>query len=410
MYCQCRPGSIGLTVIFIPRMCIPSKLIPRTKALEIVLSSFSAPDNREVVQVPQADGRVLAAPVRSLRTNPPVLLGGPDGIAVKSSETTGAAEGHEIELEADRVNTGMPMPEGCDAVIAIEDVTSLRENRYRIHTQVSPNENTIPAGSDIKKDDPVMSPGHVITPLDIGALLTFGITEVTVKKWTVGLIATGDEIVSPYTDPVPGQIVDSNSYIFSAYLEQSGIVPIRYPIVRDNRDSIAGAIQKALSECDMVFVFGGSSAGSKDFTVDALEDSGELLFHGVAMGPGKPVTFAKLAGKPVVGMPGPSIASMTVYHELVCPLLVKWGVPVPPDTMVTGVLTQALFSMGGFDVFMLVNVEKKDGKILVSPLPRAFGHMGAVRANAVLHRPAGSPALSAGDRVEVRMLRVFPVH
>ncbi|MFA5332470.1 MAG: molybdopterin molybdotransferase MoeA [Methanoregula sp.] len=389
-------------------MCIPSQLIPRKKALEIVLSSFPTPDNQEEVPVTGADCRVLAVPVRSQRTNPPVLLGGPDGIAVKSSETTSAANDHEIELEAFRVNTGMPMPEGCDAVIAIEDVTPLGKNRYRIHTPVSQYENTIPAGSDIKKDDPVMDTGHVITPLDIGALLTFGITEIMVKKWTVGLIATGDEIIPPYTTPVPGQIVDSNSYVFSAYLKQSGIIPVIYPIVRDNRDAIAEAVQNALGECDMVLVFGGSSAGSKDFTVDALEHSGELLFHGVAMGPGKPVTFAKVAGKPVAGMPGPSVAAMTAYHELVCPLLLQWGVPVPPDTMVRGVLTQPLSPFGGFDVFMMVTVEKKDGQVLVSPLPRAFGHMGGVLADAVLHRAAGSAALSKGDEVEVRMLRACP--
>jgi len=392
-------------VIFIPRTVIPSQLIPRKKALELILSSFPAPDNQEAVPVPTADGRVLAVPVRSQRTNPPVLLGGPDGIAVKSPETTGAAKDHEIELEASRVNTGMPMPEGSDAVIAIEDVTPAGENRYRIHTTVLPYENTIPAGSDIKKDDPVMDSGHLIAPLDIGALLAFGITEVTVKKWPVGLIATGDEIISPYAEPVPGQIVDSNSYMLSAYLRQAGIVPVMYPIVHDNRDAIAEAIDKGIQQCDMLLVFGGSSAGSKDFTVDALERSGKLLFHGVAIGPGKPVTFANVAGKPVVGMPGPSVASLTAFHELVCPLLVQWGVPVPPDRRVKGVLARPLPPVGGFDLFMMVTVEKKDGQILVTPLARAFGHMAGVRADAVFHVAAGSMALAKGDTVEVRMLR-----
>ncbi len=382
--------------------------MPLKKAQEIVLASFPAPDNLETISVPDSDGCVLAEPVCSDRTSPPVRLGGPDGIAVKSVETTGAGEMNPIEIKAPRVNTGMPVPEGYDAVIAIEEVTKVSRNRYRIYTPVSSYQNTIPAGSDIKKGDPVLNVRHTITPLDIGALLTFGITKVPVKKWTIGLIATGDEMVSLFTTPVPGQIVDTNSYIFSAYLKQSGIVPIRYPIVPDNSTSIAEAVKNAAGECDMVLVFGGSSAGSKDFTVDALEQSGDLLFHGVAMGPGKPATFAKIQGKPVVGMPGPSVSSLIVFHELIRPLLVQWGVPVSPDIRVRGVLAHQVPPMGGFDVFMMVTVEKKGETNIITPVPRGFGQMMGVRADAVLHRAAGSPAQSKGDEVEVQMLRIHP--
>ena len=377
------------------------------KAQEIVLASFPVPDNRETVPVPAADGRVLAGPVRSDRTCPPVRLGGPDGIAVKSTETSGAGESTPIEVEARRVNTGMPVPEEYDAVIAIEEVTPVLENRYRIHTAVSPFQNTIPPGSDAKKGDPVFASGHILTPLDLGALLTYGISQVEVKKWTVGLIATGDEIVSPDTTPVPDQIVDSNTTVFSAFLKQAGIIPVVYPIVPDNRAAIAEAVRKATGECDMVLVFGGSSAGSKDFTVDALEECGDLLFHGVAMGPGKPATFARVAGKPAVGMPGPSVSSLAVFHELVRPLLVQWGVPVPPDMLVRGVLARSVPPMGGFDVFMMVTVEKKGDTTVIAPVPRGFGQMMCVRADAVLHRAAGSPARSEGDEVEVRRLRVI---
>ena len=380
--------------------------MPFIEAKNIVLSSFTAPDKRIMVSVPDACGCVLAEPVYSKRTNPPLRLCGPDGIAVRSSETAGAGKDNGIEIEAPRVNTGLSLPEGFDAVIAIEDVAKIAENRYRIHAPVSQYENTIPRGSDIEEGDLVMDSGHLITPLDIGALLNCGFTEIPVKKWKVGLIPTGDEIISPYEAPLPGQIVDTNSYIFAAYLRQSGVEPVLYPIIPDDRDLIVQEVQKALSECDMVLVFGGSSAGSKDFTVDALRDSGELLIHGVAMGPGKPVSVARVNGKPAFGMPGPSISARAVFHELVCPLLVQWGVPVIRGTFVKGVLAKDLPVMGMPDRFMLARVVKRDGGISIVPMPRPSGYMPGVRADAILHFSRSSPVHS-GDEVEVRMLRAI---
>nr|WP_281069296.1 molybdenum cofactor synthesis domain-containing protein [Methanomicrobium sp. W14] len=382
--------------------------MPRKEAKRIILSSFKKPDNMVLLSVPDACGCISAEPVYSKRTNPPLLLAGPDGIAVKSAETKKAGEDKPVEIEAPRVNTGMPMPEGFDADIAIEEVTKVAENIYRVHTPVSAYENTIPMGSDIKEGDMILDKGHIITPLDIGALLTYGITEIFVKEWKVGLIATGDEIISPYETPMPGQIVNSNSYIFAAYLKQYKVTPVLYPIIHDNRDAIAEGLKKALGECDMVLVFGGSSAGSKDFTVDALEESGEILYHGVAMGPGKPVTLARVNEKPALGMPGPSVSSRTAFHELVCPLMKQWGVPVTPDTTVRGVLTQDIPAFGNFDLFMMVKVAEKDGKTLITPLPRAFGQMNGVRADGILHKKSGTGALSAGDEAEVQMLRQNP--
>lgn len=387
-----------------PGKCINPNLMPFVEAKKIILTSFTAPENRIMVPVPDACGCVLAEPVCSKRTNPPLRLGGPDGIAVRSEETAGAGKDTGIELEAPRVNTGMPLPEGFDAVIAIEEVEKVAENRYRIHAPVSQYENTIPRGFDIEEGGLIMDCGHFITPFDIGALLNGGITEIPVKNWKIGLIATGDEIISPYEDPLPGQIVNTNSYIFAAYLKQYGVMPVMYPISPDDHDLIAQELQKALDECDMVLIFGGSSAGSKDFTVDALKNSGELLIHGVAMGPGKPVSVARVNGKPAFGMPGPSISARAVFHELVCPLLIQWGVPVIPDTVVRGVLAKDIPVMGMADRFMMARVVKKDGETSIVPMPRPYGYMPGVRADAILHVSGNSPVQS-GDEVEVSLLR-----
>jgi putative molybdopterin biosynthesis protein len=138
----------------------------------------------------------------------------------------------------------------------------------------------------------IMDKGHHITPFDISALLTHGVQEVAVKIWNIGLCATGDEVVSPDSNLLPGQIIDSNSYMIAAHLKRCGITPVFYPIMPDNPAYIAQELQRISRECDMVLIFGGSSAGSKDYTVDALEQCGTLLFHGAAMAPGKPITLA----------------------------------------------------------------------------------------------------------------------
>ncbi len=377
--------------------------MPLSEAKKILLSSFQAPDNLVRIPVSDACGRILAEPVNSNRTNPPLLLSGPDGIAVKSEETIGAGEDNTIELDAPRVNTGMPMPEGFDAVIQIEEVIEVAKNRYQIHTPVSPFQNTVPCGVDIVKGEVILDKGHYIIPFDIGALLTYGVREVVVKNWNIGLIATGDEVVPPNKTPLPGQIVDSNSSMIGADLKHYGITPVFSPIVPDDPESMAQELHNISRTCDMVLIFGGSSAGSKDFTVDALEQSGGLLFHGVGMAPGKPVSLAQVNGRPVIGMPGPSIGSLTALHVLVYPLLRQWGVPIPPDTYIRGDLAQSVASFNGFDMFLMMHVHQNNGKTLISPVERKFGQMMGVRADAVLH--VGSKDFAQGQEVEVRMIR-----
>ncbi|MFH0967158.1 MAG: molybdopterin molybdotransferase MoeA [Methanobacteriota archaeon] len=391
-------------MIIIPRICINTQLMPLAEAKKILLSSFQAPDNPVRIPVSDACGRILAEPVYSNRTNPPMLLSGPDGIAVKSEETIGAGEDTIIELNASRVNTGMPMPEGFDAVIQVEEVKEVAENRYQIHTPVLPFQNTVPCGVDILKGDVVLDKGHHIIPFDIGALLTYGVRDVAVKDWKIGLIATGDEVVPPNKIPLPGQIIDSNSSMIGAYLKQYGITPIFFPIIPDDPESMTQEVYKISRACDMVLIFGGSSAGSKDYTVDALEQSGTLLFHGVGMAPGKPVSLAQVNGRPVFGMPGPSIASLTALYQLVYPLLRQWGVPIPPDTYVRGALTEPVASFDGFDMFLMMHVHQNNGRTFITPVERKFGQMMGIRADAVLH--VGSKDLAQGQEVEVRMLRM----
>nr|WP_319538683.1 molybdopterin molybdotransferase MoeA [uncultured Methanospirillum sp.] len=393
-------------MIRIPRICINSQLISLDRAKEIVLTSFQTNDDKTSIPVPDSWGYVTAQPVYSQRTNPPSILAGPDGIAVRSEETAPAGTDNPVEIRASRVNTGMPMPIGYDAVIPVEEITPVTDSTYLIYRSVAPYQNTIAQGIDISEGGLLFDKGHFIRPFDIGAMLSYGILDIMVRTWKVGIIATGDEIISPYTVPQPGQIVDSNSYLIAAFLKQYRVTPVLYPALHDDPGRISEVIEMIMQECDMALIFGGSSAGSKDYTVDAIEQSGTLLFHGVAMGPGKPVTLARVNEKPVFGMPGPSISAMVALHELVVPLLIQWGVPISSSSYVTGVLTGNVPSIEGFDTFRLVKIRRENGKNLITPVPHVFGHMMGIRADAVLHKKAGSDTSVEGQEVEVKMITI----
>ena len=379
--------------------------MPMSLAFTLMLETFPDIGSQETIKAVDIPGRVLASPVYSNRTNPPDHLSGPDGIAVVSSKTTGATKVTPVEVDGPRVNTGMPLPDGFDAVVPMEEISHISGDRYQINIEVAQYQNTIPAGSDVEKGDLVMEAGHQFIPYDIGALLTYGIREVSVKSWKIGIVATGDEIVPPEKTPLFGQIVDSNSYVIAAYLKQYGITPAISPVIPDDLDVISEEIMRLSEVCDMVLLFGGSSAGSKDFTADALKNTGTLLFHGVSMAPGKPVSLANVNGKPVFGMPGPSIGALIILYKLVYPLLRQWGAPIPEDTFVNGELTDSVSSFGSFDMFLLVSAHQQQGKMLITPVERRFGQMMGVRANAIIHIPSGTPTIESGTEVQVLKIR-----
>ena len=227
-----------------------------------------------------------------------------DGIAVATRETVGASEQHPVELEnAIRVNTGNIVPPGYDAVIMIED-TWQNGDRYVIRKSTTPWQHIRPAGEDLAESEMVLPSGHRIRPHEVGALATYGITEMEVLSVRVGLVPTGSELVPAGTRPSPGQVVESNTVMAKAMLEQAGARCMRYPFVEDDPDRIREAVRKAVKENDIVIVSAGSSAGSRDYTADVIGDLGEVLVHGIAIKPGKPAIIGRIDQKPVFGLPG----------------------------------------------------------------------------------------------------------
>ncbi len=278
------------------------------EALERMTSAFPPPDNSERISLGQSVGRVTSEAIYADYPVPEVNIAAMDGIAVKSRDTAGATETRPVILtNFVYVNTGRIVPPSYDAVIMIED-TWIDGNACRIRKSAPPWQHVRHAGEDIKSGELIIPKGHKIRPFDVGALATYGIARLNVRSVRVGIIPTGSELVTLGTRPAPGQVVESNSLLAEAYLNGMGATSTRYPIVPDDPELIKYTVLTALSENDMVLISAGSSAGTKDFTPEVLASLGDMIFHGVAIKPGKPVMLARIKEKPVLGMPGYPLA------------------------------------------------------------------------------------------------------
>ncbi len=380
-------------------------VISLAEARALVERSFPAIPG--VVRVPVTAGtvgRITAAPIFARFSVPAIHLSAMDGIAVRSAETLGASEQNPVTLpDAARVNTGNIVPAGYDAVVMIEDVWVDGET-YTVRKPVSPWQHIRPVGEDIGESEMILSSHHRIRPQDVGALANYGVTEVDVLNVRAGLIPTGSELVPAGVMPPPGKVVESNTLMAASVLAEAGVEAHRYPIVPDDPDRIRDAVRRGVAENDILLVSAGSSAGTRDYTADIVRDLGEVLAHGVAIKPGKPVIVGRVEGKPVIGLPGYPLAAATVLRELVMPLVARYGLPVREPGHVAARLTTSLQSDIGTDEFVLLSVGKIGDRWVAVPQSRGAGiQMSAVRANGYLRIPEDMEGAEAGKTVDVRL-------
>ncbi|MCK9579153.1 MAG: molybdopterin biosynthesis protein [Methanoregula sp.] len=372
------------------------------EALALLTTTFTPPDRIERVPLMQAVGRVAAEPVYAKYSVPEVNLAAMDGIAVRSRDTIGANNTNPVTLDHfTRVNTGNIVPPEFDAVIMIEDVWDAGSS-FQIRKSATPRQHVRLAGEDIRENRLVLPKGHLIRPFDIGALATYGITSIGVLEVRVGIIPTGSELVPLGVRPGPGQVVESNTIMAQVYLSQTGAHCTRYPIVHDDPDLIRKAILVAVKENDLVLISAGSSAGTRDFTESVIRSLGELVFHGVAVKPGKPVMLGRIEKKPVLGLPGYPLAAQTVLREFAAPLLESWGFAPAPRYPITVRLAQPLVSDLGFDEFIPVFVGRIGPEIIGTPHGKgAAVQMATVKANGYTHIPASVEGYESGTSLEV---------
>ncbi len=373
------------------------------KALSIV-GEVPIPLSPETIPLELSAGRITARPIFATYSVPEVHLAAMDGIAVRSADTFGASEQTPVTLPAARrVNTGNVVPAEYDAVIMIEDVWT-EGDFYTIRKPAGPWQHVRPAGEDIAESEMVVPSHHRIRPSDIGALAAYGIVSVEILGFRVGLVPTGSELVPPGSKPAPGQVVESNTRMAEAWLSQVGGKCTRYPLTPDVPEHIRDAISRAVEENDLVIVSAGSSAGTRDYTAETIAGLGEVLVHGVAIKPGKPVIIGKIQSKPVIGMPGYPLSALTVLREIVAPLVRLSGIPVPEPAVIAARLTATLHSEAGSDEFVLLAAGRIGSSWVATPLSRGSGvQMSAVRSNAYLQIISSLEGYEAGEMVPVSL-------
>ena len=331
-----------------------------------------------------------------------------DGICVDSKITKNASEENPIILKLGVdykiVDTGDAIRPPFDAVIMAEDVIEIDDETVKIISPVSGWENIRPIGEDIVVGEMILESNHRIKPIDIGALVAGGVLEINCyKKPTVGVIPTGDEIISPIDNPKEGDIIDSNSYMIKSLVESAGGKGRRYDIVKDEYELIKSKIKEAVSENDIVIVNAGSSAGTEDYTVHVLRELGEVVVHGVSMKPGKPVILSIVDGKPVIGLPGYPLSAYLAFDLFVKPLInpIKRN-----DRIIDAVVSKRIVSSLKYREYVRVRLGKVDDKYIASPLNRcAASQMSMVRADGMLIIPQNSEGIDAGETAKVKLIK-----
>ncbi|PWR76032.1 molybdopterin-binding protein [Methanospirillum stamsii] len=384
-------------------------LIPYLAAQKILKNSAKPKYQVKTILVTESSGLVTYEPVFSRLTVPPGAISQRDGYAANCSETLEATDKNPVRLEKySWVHTGSPLPDGYDCVIMQEDTRTDNSGVISIIKPARPGQHIQKKGSEIHTGKMILPAGHRINPEDIGAMVGYGITSVQVKSMVAGLIPTGDELKEPCIAPGPGEVIASNSPMMAAYLKELGITSISYPIVPDDPEKIREAIEVAVRECSFVIISGGSSTGIRDHTSRVLGEIGGILYHGVAIKPGKSTLAAIVDEIPVFGLPGTPGGALAVLRELILPWLSDSGHPVPIPHSIEVTLAESVPSELGTDDFVQMVVGRVHDRYCAALVPRGGGQMASVKSNGILHIPRNCEGWKEDKTGIIELTRLFP--
>ncbi len=390
------------------------------EALEKAAQAFDVSNylKTEIVPAHKALHRVLAKPVYAKHSSPPFHCAAMDGYAVKAESTFMARENNPTFLhmhsECQAVNTGNPLQSDFNAVVMIENVIEKdTHNGIFIESPVFPYQNVRRIGEDIVATELLFPQQTYIKPWDIGALLSAGIWDVEVyEDFRVCIIPSGDEILDFVDKPSPkaGEVIESNSQLISALLEEIGCVSTRVKPVKDNQIDLSNALEKALDEGYHAVIFcAGSSAGSKDYTKSIIEEKGEVLVHGIAAMPGKPSLLGKcpslFGDRLVIGAPGYPVSTLVCIEELVIPLFTKiMHKNMPIKDKIEVELTRNTVSKLGTEEFIRLAVGEVENRLVATPLSKGAGNITSVcRSQAVAAIPLNTEGIAAGQKLEAKL-------
>jgi molybdopterin molybdotransferase len=382
----------------------------------------------EVLPLDQCVGCILSQDIVSEIDLPEFNRATMDGYAVHARSTFGASESMPalfrivgaVEMgevptvsvrpgEAVRIATGGMLPDGADSVVMIEHAQALDEHTLEVFKSSAPLQHVIEIGEDFRREEQILPKGSRIRPQEMGVLAALGQTHVSVyRQPTVAIISSGDEIVPIEETPSLSQLRDVNAHTLSGLIRLSGGIPLYLGIARDNFDELHSLCKNALAESDMVLISGGSSVGSRDFTMEVIQalPAAEILVHGVSISPGKPTILAASEQKPIWGLPGQVTSTMVVFQVMVRPMLEKIG-GLSEDRLVaerevSAVLSRNMASVQGREDYVRVKLVRRENQIYAEPILGKSGLIHTmVKADGLIKIDMNSEGLDKGTPVSV---------
>ncbi len=402
------------------------KVTSLERVLELVRTFPCVTD--EVLPLDQCVGCILSQDIVSEIDLPEFNRATMDGYAVQARSTFGASESMPalfrivgaVEMgevptvsvrpgEAVRIATGGMLPDGADSVVMIEHAQALDEHTLEVFKSSVPLQHVIEIGEDFRREEQILPKGSRIRPQEMGVLAALGQTHVSVyRQPTVAIISSGDEIVPIEETPSLSQLRDVNAYTLAGLIRLSGGIPLYLGIARDNFDELHSLCKNALAESDMVLISGGSSVGSRDFTMEVIQalPAAEILVHGVSISPGKPTILAASEQKPIWGLPGQVTSTMVVFQVMVRPMLEKIG-GLSEDRLVaerevSAVLSRNMASVQGREDYVRVKLVRRENQIYAEPILGKSGLIHTmVKADGLIKIDMNSEGLDKGTPVSV---------
>ena len=396
-----------------------SSTISLEEARQRLASALKPIERTERVTLGHLVGRVAAAEIVSAIDVPPFARSAMDGYALVSADTAAASKTTPARLRlVDRVftaeisstvvsrgtcveiATGAPIPDGADAVVMVEE-TRQAPDAIEIYASARPGQNIGRRAADIAQGDVVIRRGDVLTPSRVGALAAIGCTEVLVfAQPRVALMSTGNEVVAPGTALQPGYIYDVNRFTLTAIVTSHGGLAEAHRPAHDSLDALLRAIDECAS-ADLIVFSGGSSVGERDLLVDAIAQRGMMIFHGIAVRPGKPTAFAMIGDTPFFGMPGNPTSCLSNAYILLVPYLRAMArLPVHAPRTIDARLGKRIASAVGRHQFYTVTLQ--DG--VAYPAFKGSGDITSLsQADGYIEIPADQNVVEEGERVVVTL-------
>jgi len=406
------------------------KIKESIEAKEIIQEKFDEyyDAKSEIIDIRDSYNRVTFNEIKSRIDFPPFNRALKDGFAIKAEDSYGINEENPKKLKVIdfleagsftektvelgttvEISTGAPIPKGADAVVMVEysnrceDNPELEEDEIEILTSATPNQDIGLKGSDITKDKVILEKNSILNPSKIGVIAAQGIDKIEVyKKPKIGIISTGNELLTNQEEIKPGKIYDVNSEMLKAGVTACGAEGKTFGIVKDVYDDLKNKIKESLKECDILLCSGGTSAGVGDNIRHILDELGTVYIHGITVQPGKPTILGVIDGKIVIGLPGNPVSAIVIFNVFVAPAIKKLAgfLEEKEQEVVKGKLAKRIHSPIGRMQYQLVKIE--DG--IVYPIFKDSGAIFSLASASGYTKVSKQvELLEEGEEVEVHL-------